>query len=318
MNAPASEVFRIKRKEQSYYPTLLRAGISILLLLVLFYKSDTGRYVELIMNSSPLFLLLAFLVTVLSIVISAYKWRLLVVAQGHSVPLRILISSYFVGLFFNNFLPTSIGGDAYRIYDLRKVIGDGPAATASVVAERILAAFTLGLIVLVGAVLDFDRLAGLKLTVLIFVLTCFLLSLFVFYGHKLGLLLRGFEGLPARKIKETLDSMRASVQNKPGTIMVLVLSFIFQAMVVLINVLIIEALGLNVPVSLVFLFIPIILALTMLPVSMNGLGVREMAYAYFFTRVGVSTEEAVTVSICFFLIVTLVSLMGGIIFVFRK
>lgn len=318
MNAPVSEAFGIKRKEQSYYPTLLRAGISILLLLVLFYRSDTGRYIELIMNSSPLYLLLALLLTVLSIIVSAYKWRLLVVAQGYSVPLRALISSYFVGLFFNNFLPTSIGGDAYRIYDLRKVIGDGPAATASVVAERILASFTLGLIVLLGAVLDFDNLAGLKLTVLIFVGICFLLSLVVFYGHKLGFLLKSFKGLPARKIKETLDSMSASVQNRPGTIMVLVLSFIFQAMVILINVSIIRALGLNIPVSLVFLFIPIILAVTMLPVSMNGLGVREMAYAYFFTRVGISTEEAVAVSICFFLTVTLVSLIGGIIFVFRK
>jgi len=308
----------INKKEQPSYFLLLKVIVSLSLIAVLLYKSDPYRYIEIVRNSSPSYLLAALLITVLSIVLSAYKWRLLVIAQGFSVPLRSLISSYFVGLFFNNFMPTSIGGDVVRVCDLRKMTRNGPAAAASVVAERVLAAFTLGLIVLCGFAFGSDSFARYKPIILVFVGICFLSLIAVLYAHRFGSFLGRFEVSFLKKLKETADSMRASVDNKKILAQVLIYSFIFQLMVVIINVFIIKALGLSVSVAFVLLFIPIIFTITMLPVSVNGLGVREATYAYFFTQVGLSTEEAVTVSLFFFLVVTLVSLIGGVIFALRK
>ena len=292
--------------------------MSVFLIGALLAKSDLDKYAELIRNSSPLYLGLALLITVVSIILSAYKWQLLVIAQGFTVPLRRLISSYFVGLFFNNFMPTSIGGDVVRVLDLRKMTSSGPAAAASVVAERVLAAFTLGLIVLCGVAFGTGVTARFSVAIIVFVGICALALLGILYAHKLAPLLARYEASIAGKLKETAESIRSSVENKNTLVKVLFYSFIFQLMVIAINIFIIKALGLHVPIAFVFLFIPIIFAITMLPISMNGLGLREATYAYFFTQAGLSTEESVTISLFFFLIVTLVSLIGGVIFALRK
>ncbi len=306
------------QNKQSRSIVFIKITVSALLIAILLYKSDINKYVALIKNSSPVYLLIAFLLTTLSIILSAYKWRFLITAQGYSVPFTSLIKSYFVGLFFNNFLPTSIGGDVVRAYDLKKMIGNGPAAAASVVAERVLASFTLGLIVLCGMALSMDSLASYKYITIVFVTICFASLFAVVYAHKVGSLLQRFNMPIINKLKNTADSVSSSVKKRPVLVRVLVYSFLFQLMVVLINVFVIKALGLNVPIAFTLLFIPIIFAITMLPISLNGLGVREATYAYFFAQVGLSTEEAVTISICFFLIVTLVSLIGGVIFAARN
>ncbi|MDP2211779.1 MAG: lysylphosphatidylglycerol synthase transmembrane domain-containing protein, partial [Candidatus Aquicultor sp.] len=288
---------QLQKKGQSRYVALLKAAISVSLIGALLAKSDLDKYTELISNSSPLYLGLALLITVVSIVLSAYKWQLLVIAQGFSVPLRQLISSYFVGLFFNNFMPTSIGGDVVRVLDLRKMTSSGPAAAASVVAERVLAAFTLGLIVLCGVAFGTGVMARYRVVILVFVGICALALLGILYAHRLAPILSRYEASIAGKLKETAESIRSSVENKNTLVKVLFYSFIFQLMVVSINVFIIKALGLHVPIAFVFLFIPIIFAITMLPISMNGLGLREATYAYFFAQAGLSTEESVTISL---------------------
>jgi len=318
MTVLTEKLSQLQQKDQSKYVMLLKIAISMLLIAVLIARSDLDKYAELIKGSSPLYLGIAFIVTIISIIVSAYKWQLLVIAQGFSVPLRKLISSYFVGLFFNNFMPTSIGGDVVRVLDLRKMTNNGPAAAASVVAERVLASFTLGLIVLCGVACSAEAMARYHIIIGIFVGICVLALIAVVYAHKLGELLSRHQASIMTRFKETAESIRVSVSNRPILVRVLLYSFIFQLMVVAINIFIIKALGLNVPVAFVFLFIPIIFAITMLPISMNGLGLREATYAYFFAQVGLSTEESVTVSLFFFLIVTLVSLIGGVIFALRK
>lgn len=305
-------------KRQSTLSMLSKAGVSIALIAVLIWKSNIGRYAELLQGAVPAYIITAILITLLFVVISAYKWQLLITAQRFSVPLRKLISSYFVGLFFNNFLPTSIGGDVVRIFDLRKMIGNGNAAAASVVAERVLASVTLGLIVLSGAALNAQALAGYRGLILIFTFICAASFVAVIYSHKLSAWLKRSDSALSLRLRGVADSIQTAVENRPVLLKVLFYSFICQVMVVLVNLAIIKAFGLKVPIAFVFLFIPMIFAISMLPVSLNGLGVREAAYVYFFGRVGLSTEESLAISICFILIVTLVSLTGGVIFATRK
>lgn len=314
----AQNLSQTKVNKSSLYVTLIKVTVSLFLLGLLLYKSNLDKYLDIVQKSSPIYLLLALLVTVLSILLSAYKWQILVHAQGFRVPLRNLTASYFVGLFFNNFMPTSIGGDLVRVYDLRKMIKNGPAAAASVVAERVLASFTLGLIVLCGVMLSSGLAAKYKLLVLVFVALCIVALLGILQAHRLGSFLSRFEAGLLKKAGTMIDSVRSCISHKPSLVMVLVYSLAFQFMVVAINMLIAKALGLHVPVAYALLSIPIIFAITMLPVSMNGLGVREAGYVYFFSQVGLSTEEAVAISIFFFLVVTLVSLIGGGIFALRK
>jgi len=88
--------------------------------------------------------------------------------------------------------------------------------------------------------------------------------------------------------------------------------------VVLANYLIFRSLGVEVPLVYCLIFIPLISALSLLPISFNGLGIREGGYIFFFSQIGLNMTQAVSASLVFFVLVVLTSLIGGIAFVFQR
>jgi hypothetical protein len=248
------------------------------------------------------------------LVLGAYRWQRLLRALGISIPLSTLTASYFVGLFFNNFLPTSMGGDVVRIYDVARYSRQPSASAASVVAERALSALAQGLIALVGLALGYEvtkRFVG-EIAALFAVLCLVLVALLLgdHWGRKISLL-RG-------RVMEALGSISFCLRDKSLALWVVFVSLFFHAVIVLINYAIFLALGADVSLAYCFLVIPIILFITLLPVSINGLGIREWAYIYFFGRLGLSMAEAVAASLLFFTLLILVSLIGGVIFALRR
>ncbi|MFQ6059554.1 MAG: lysylphosphatidylglycerol synthase transmembrane domain-containing protein, partial [Anaerolineae bacterium] len=117
---------------------MARAGVSLALMGVILYRMDLSEFVGLMRGADARFLALAAGLVIVGLVLGAYRWQRLLRALGIPVPLRTLVSSYFVGLFFNNFLPTSMGGDVVRIYDVAKYSRRPSASAASVIAERAL------------------------------------------------------------------------------------------------------------------------------------------------------------------------------------
>ncbi|MFQ6016346.1 MAG: YbhN family protein [Anaerolineae bacterium] len=292
---------------------IARVGVSLGLIGVIFYRMDLSQFVGLMRGADARFLALATGLVVVGLVIGAYRWQRLLIALGISVPLRTLTASYFVGLFFNNFLPTSMGGDVVRIYDVARYSRQPSASAASVIAERALSSLAQGLIALLGLALGYDiakRFVG-EIAALFAVLCLILLALLFGdrWGHRLALL-RG-------KVREALESISFCLRNRALSVWVVFVSLFFHGVIVLINYAIFEALGAHVSLVYCFLVIPVILFITLLPVSINGLGIREWAYIYFFGRLGLSMTEAVAASLMFFFLLILVSLIGGVIFAFR-
>jgi hypothetical protein len=231
----------------------------------------------------------------------------------------MLISSYFVGLFFNNFLPTGMGGDVVRIYDVAKYSRQPSASAASVIAERALGSFAQGLIALFGLALGYEMAKSFSAAIMALFLGLCLLLLVLLFGERWARRLNLPDPFSLKsKALRVLESISFCLRNKPVAIWVVCVSLLFHAMVVLINYLIFRALGANVSLVSCFLLIPIISVITLLPISINGLGVREGAYIYFFGRLGLSTMESVAASLLFFFLLTLVSLIGGVIFALRR
>ncbi len=303
--------------------TVFRIAISATLLIVILRSIDWGQTLSLVENSNLYWWAAALGITVTSIVISAHKWRLVLRSQGNSVPLVYLTSSYFIGLFFNNFFPTSIGGDVYRAYDL--TLNKNYSATdasASVVSERVLASITLGFTAAIGLLISAQMDKVLILWVFIFVVLCLgLLYLVISIKSIAGFIKKRQWFYASRfvtKLDDLGDALRAPVNNRRTLFNVLILSLVFQVMVVLVNVAVFKALDIEIHLGYLFIFIPIISALSVLPVSINGLGIREGAYVLFFVPLGLSTTQATAASVGFFISVTLVSLAGGLILVFRR
>jgi len=135
---------------------MARIGVSLALMVVIFHQIDFSEFIGLVKGADVFYLALAVGLVIGGLIVGAYRWQRLLIVQGVSVPLPRLISSYFVGLFFNNFLPTGMGGDVVRIYDVAKYSRQPSASAASVIAERALGSFAQGLIALFGLALSYE------------------------------------------------------------------------------------------------------------------------------------------------------------------
>ncbi|MEM3486007.1 MAG: lysylphosphatidylglycerol synthase transmembrane domain-containing protein, partial [Candidatus Methanomethyliaceae archaeon] len=115
----------------------LRLAVSTgLIVFLLAFKVPFGEVRNLILGSNPTYIVLAFVVILVGVVVSAYKWQILLSSLSIYVPLSRLIKIYLVGTFFNNFLPGSVGGDVARTIITARATGMNMVVAASVLTER--------------------------------------------------------------------------------------------------------------------------------------------------------------------------------------
>lgn len=129
----------------SYAKTLLKVIFSAGLLAFILTRINLSALIKSVSKCQSSYLLFSFLFVNLCMVVSALKWRPLLIVQGIRAPFTSLLSLYYIGLFANNFLPSGIGGDALRIYGAAKISDKTTEAAASVILERLLASLALGL-----------------------------------------------------------------------------------------------------------------------------------------------------------------------------
>ncbi len=133
--------------------SVLKAGVSLALLAYLFSRVDVGRLWQLARSASIPWLASALALYYLMIGVSAWRWGVLLEAQGLHFPFRRLTSSFFVATFFNNFLPSNIGGDVIRIADTAPAAGSRTRAATVVLIDRGMGLLGLVLIAAIGATL---------------------------------------------------------------------------------------------------------------------------------------------------------------------
>ncbi|MBI4216630.1 MAG: flippase-like domain-containing protein [Chloroflexi bacterium] len=300
----------------------LRIAVSGGLLYLLLSRVGFTSFWEEARQADLRWLVVGVLLVVLALVVSAYKWGLLLAAQGTPVSTPRLFVYYLVGLFFNNFLPSNIGGDVVRIHDVARHTGKGPEAAASVIGERLLASLGLGLMAVLGLALGYQVSGGFSGIVLgVLLISAALVAPFASARLRRAISLRlklpGWLS-PGRRLEQVANSLATSFSQPRTVVWVVFWSLVFQLVLVCLNWAIFMSLGVNIPPAYYFLFTPIIMAIQIMPISINGLGVREGAYVYFFGWAGVSAAQAIAGSLFFWALVGLVSLVGGVIFAFRK
>jgi uncharacterized membrane protein YbhN (UPF0104 family) len=224
------------------------------------------------------------------LVLSVWRWQVLLRAQHVEVPSRRLWSSLFVALFFNNFLPSNIGGDVWRVADTAGAAGSKTVATTVVLLDRALGLVALFIVAAAGAAAaDWMGLSVPGAEWLWIAVAVGLLAGVPFLAapRLLTLILA-----PVRATRHDWSVERAAKFEH---------AFMrFRAQ----------------PAALVAAFTGAI-AVQMVPVSINGFGVREAVFVYFFARFGLTAEAAVALSLLGALLVMLVSLWGGVLFLLR-
>ncbi len=315
--APVDQAAQVKERRALW----VRIGISIALVTWLGWQLDLSALSERLTTLRAGWTALAFVTVIAAVVISAWKWGLILATRGHPLGYLRLLRHYFVGLFFNNVLPTTVGGDAVRAWETSKDTREVPEAVGSVVTERLIAGVALGITALLGLpFMEFSArlwwLVGLFLLIDVALVALFLLPK-VAEGIVGKLLPPRLSGLHA-SISQTVQVVRATLKNRALFVKVVLYSIAFQILVAAVNACIFKAMGVPVSLAQCVIFTPMIFTVTMLPISLSGFGVREAAYWYFFSQVGVSQADAVAASLAFFVIVGISSLPGALFFSIKR
>ncbi len=300
--------------------TIIKIAISGFIMYVLFSNMDMVKFKDTIFSINPIALVAAVVLLLCVQVVSTLRWSI-ILSKDAKVPFRTLISIYLIGMFFNNFLPTIVGGDVLKGYYLYKASGKGGLAAASVFLDRYAGVSALMTIALIAIILGHSLLEGTRvvefLLIIIASYVCASLILWVDLFHSWFMKIMAkihFYGIN-QKI-EALYQVLMSYKGERSIISrAFVCSLFIQSTVMFIYFLFGWGLGIDISIGYYFIFVPIATVVSMLPISLAGLGVREGVFVYLFSTAGVPKEQAIGVSLLFFFITVLVSLAGGVLYV---
>jgi uncharacterized protein (TIRG00374 family) len=290
---------------------LLRLLVSAAILSLLAAKTDWSKVSDAIRNLRWSYAAASFVILLTAQVVSAVRWRWLARPLGFNGPLRRYIGAYFVGMFFNLLLPTSVGGDAIRAVHLNAKSGRPMAAVLSVLLDRLSGLFVLlGVACVAAVVCPVPLPPWVQLAVFGCALAAVIgLAFSPWLAHAVGRIPR------TAKLAATVRDAFAVYRREPRLIVSsTALSAVVQASSVLQVGLLGMAVGLDIPWAVYGVAAPMVSLLTLLPVSLNGMGVREAAMAVFLAPVGVHRDVAVTVAFLWFLVQTAAGLVGGLVY----
>lgn len=303
---------------------LLKIAVSAVLLSVLFSLADTTAMVDQFRRMNLAWTGAALATYGAMLVVSAWRWRLLLHVQEVRVGFGRLTQSFLVATFFNNFLPSNIGGDVVRVADTAPAAGSRTLATTVVLLDRLLglvallavAAAASGLAFWFGVLLDGMQYVWVGLIALV-------TALLVVFRHpeKVGRVVDRVQAGRAAGIQRRLQQLLDAVHRFAGEPRRLWSAFAgavaVQLLLVVFYVFAARSLSVPLPWLAASIIVPVSFVVQMVPISVNGFGVREAVFAFFFASLGLDVSAALTLSLGSAALVMLFSLSGGAVFLFR-
>ena len=302
----------------------VRVGVSAALLYFVLRSIDLGAFWERVRGMNPWWLVLALAAYASQQMIGVWRWDRLLRAQHVEVAKRKLTESIWVSMFFNNFLPSNIGGDVVRIKDTAPAAGSKTLATTVVLVDRALGLTALLVVAATGAFAAWltgtyvpgARWLWLACGVLV-AAAILVIAMPDFVSH----LLAPVRALNKPWVTERAQRLEDAVLRFGKAPAVLAGAFggaiVVQVTVVAFYLLTAKGLSVQLPTLLGAVLIPVSLAVQLAPISINGFGVREAVFAFFFRRFGLPADAAVALSLVSTGMVMGLSLVGGLLFVKR-
>lgn len=303
----------------------LRIIVSVGLIGYLIWHADPSKVWDRWRSADLRFIALAIVLQLVGIAINAVRWGVLLRARGHQQPYWWLVSAYLAGQFANNFLPTSVGGDAVRAAQLARKIGSISQASASVFLERLVGFLALSIIVntaLVWAYFDHTgtplvTMPELRVLTVGFTVAAVMAMIASFSAPKL--LLRYGNRVPAivRKPVQRIAQALGDYFPQGRTLAkVLGLSLVYQTLWIVNHIVVGFALHIEAPPQIYFLMVPITDMVGLAPIFVNNLGAREAVFTLYLDQVGVASATAIALAFMIFTVRLVVSTLGGLIVLF--
>ena len=285
----------------------LRIGVSVVLLAFVGWKTDWANVGDKFAHLNVVYWLGAVVALVLAQFVSARRWQLFARELRFERTLGQYSAYYFIGMYFNLLLPTSVGGDVMRVWYLNGETGRKMAALASVFLERVNGLLVLIAMACVGVLCSPVPLEWWIHASVWSIAGCAVLGIMAspFMRHVTWV------SLQRREQMQTMHSLLYVPKVVAGAT---AMSILVQVCGVVTLWCVGMSLGLDIPVAYYCVLGPMVSLLTLLPISVNGMGVRELGTVVFLAPLDVHEDSAKTLAFLWFAVNVAVSLLGGLVY----
>lgn len=295
----------------------IRLAVGVGLIAVLFWQSDISAVEQALATANLALIVTGYLLNIGLIVVSAFRWRVFLEALEIKLGVGTALRLTLVGSFFNAFLPTGIGGDAYKAVRVRAANTNLATSFASVLLDRLAGIATLAVIGVPAAMVAILRsettplvLTGLAVSIAILVLTTILL---VFGQSLVGGGSGTWFGIRPR-LRRVLDAAARAIR-KPSTVRrSFSLGLFGQALGIAAYVSLARSLDLGVPLGVIALGLLNATVASAIPVTVNGLGIREAVWVWTLGLYGVGRGEALAYALLVLAVALATSAVGGLVY----
>lgn len=304
---------------------LLKSALTITLLSFILWSVDLKVLLSSLASADLRYVLLAALIQAFTVAISSARWKIIIENFSMHIPWRVLVRLSFIGFFFGLFLPSGIGGDFFRAFYLSKKAKRGMSTTLMTTLLERSGGLCALLLIGCGATLILrPRLEGVPALLIFGTLgvAYILITLAMFHSksHRFvgRLLMRWRSGDLEQKIELVSKGLETLRKNPKAVAGALGVSLAIQFLSVVVVWSAAHALNLTAPFSAFLVFVPLISLSIMMPLTINGIGLREWLYALLFRQIGVPVEAAVSLSLLHFGVFLIAAIPGGIFYSLHK
>ncbi|MCA9734710.1 MAG: flippase-like domain-containing protein [Deferribacteres bacterium] len=250
----------------------------------------------------------------------AWCWQIVLRAQDNQIPFKRILQVHWIGAFFGTFMPTSIGMDIVRAFSLKKYLRNGVHAMSSMFVTRVVGFVINFAIALVVAIPVAQQTGNVRLFWTVLVMTVAFCGgiWLMLHPRLLKLFAPLFQRFKLDRIYQKLVEFQEGTKElrhaKSAMIKLLLLSLFFQIFGIIIIYLVGLSLGLDIAFQHYFIIIPLITTITILPLSVAGIGVREGAFVFFLVPLGATESQAFSLSLLVFAQWVGMALTGGIVY----
>lgn len=264
--------------------TAIKLVVTALGLGYIFYKVPLGDALSHWTTGALPWLLLIFALTVVLMAIQANRWRGLLLDEGKKIPFKTFYSYIALGYFFNNLLPSGFGGDAVKTIAFGKRYGNTANSVAAIVISRVmglLAMFLSFFVALPFVAAKYDIPAAYTATVSIVALIAVLVIFAGLFSDKIKLPAKLSAKVPFLvKLQDAFSIYRS---HKKAFLLSGLDSIWLQIVTIIIHWAYLKAMGVDVDIAVITVFTTIMVTFTMLPISINGVGIRENVQVSLYT-----------------------------------
>lgn len=295
---------------------IIKLLVSVVILFLIFRSIDTGVVFTTLIGIDPKLVVFALMLQICSTFIASYRWFLIMRTLQFGQDFSFYLQSYFKGTFFNQGLPTSIGGDAFRVIDVARLGFRKREAFYGVFIDRIVG--LLGLLLL-NALASFMGPAWLPSSVFVAinsVVVLAILSMLVLTQlYKVSALEHYVTLKPLAELSRRLVTV---YQNRQQATIQLVLSVVIHLLAIMSIYFLGKGVGLTDSLVTFLLIVPPVILLTLIPISLAGWGVREGALIGLFALVGADQVKVLSMSVLYGMVMLVSSLLGLVFYLRSK